>query len=327
MKKSEVFSKLGVLDLAVEAHDIIRGETGQEIKGVVQNVDEYDHSRVTTITIKEPMAEQIMGKPMGTYITIDAPEIKSNGRLVAKDISQNFAEELGSMLNLNENDSVLIVGLGNWHATPDALGPTVIDKVMVTRHLHKYAPEELKGGLRPVSAIAPGVLGLTGIETAEIIKGVVEKSNPNLIIVIDSLAAASVERIATTIQMSDTGIRPGSGLGNKRAGINHDSMGVRVIAIGVPTVVHAGIIASEALNSFLNEVEENSVVKSLTKDLNPIVMDQIMNNVMEPYSGNLVVTPKEIDDLIKNTALIIADGLNQALHPAVNPEDFAMYLQ
>lgn len=327
MKKSEVFSKLGVLDLAVEAHDIIRGETGQEIKGVLQKVDEYEHARVTTITIKEPMAEQIMGKPMGTYITIDAPEIKNNGKLVAKEISQNFAEKLGSMLNLQENDSVLIVGLGNWHATPDALGPTVIDKVLVTRHLHEYAPEELKGGLRPVSAIAPGVLGITGIETAEIIKGVVEKSQPNLIIVIDSLAAASVERIASTIQMSDTGIRPGSGLGNKRAGINQESMGIRVIAIGVPTVVHAGIIASEALNSFINEIEDSSTVKSLTKDLNPIVMDQIMNKVMEPYSGNLVVTPKEIDDLIKNTAVIIADGINQALHPAVSPEDFAMYLQ
>lgn len=327
MKKSEVYKKLGVLDLAVEAHDIIRGETGREVNGVLEDVENLKHAKVTTITIKDPMAEKIMGRPRGTYITIDAPEIRQNNRVVAKEISQIFAQKLTEILKLNDNNSVLLVGLGNWHATPDALGPTVVEKILVTRHLHQYAPEELIGGLRSVSAISPGVLGITGIETAEIIKGVVEKSKPDLIIVIDSLAAASVDRIASTIQMADTGISPGSGLGNKRAGINQETMGVRVIAIGVPTVVHAGIIASSAIDMFMDEVESNPNVSQLIKNLNPIIMDNIMNKVMEPYSGNLVVTPKEIDDLINNTAMIIADGINQALHPAVNPDDFALYLQ
>ena len=173
-----------------------------------------------------------MGKPRA-YITIEAPALRDNNREAQQEVAEVLAEKLKSLFNLPENANILLVGLGNWNATPDALGPKVINQSMVTRHLYKYAPEELQGGLRSVSALAPGVLGITGIETAEIIKGVVEKIKPELIIVVDSLAAGSVERIATTIR-SQYRDQPGSGIGNKRSGINLETMGVPVIAVGIP---------------------------------------------------------------------------------------------
>ena len=203
---------------------------------VIVDREKYENTTVTIVKIVEEKAEQLMGKPRGNYITIEAPALRDNNRLAQREVAEILAEKLKSLFNLPENANILLVGLGNWNATPDALGPKVINQSMVTRHLYKYAPEELQGGLRSVSALAPGVLGITGIETAEIIKGVVEKIKPELIIVVDSLAAGSVERIATTIQIADTD-QPGSGIGNKRSGINQETMGVLVIAVGIPTVV------------------------------------------------------------------------------------------
>ena len=210
------------VDLALEAHDIVRGETGREIPGVIVDREKYENVNVTIVKIVEENAEQLMGKPRGTYITIEAPALRDNNRDAQQEVAEVLAQKLKSLFNLPENANILLVGLGNWNATPDALGPRVINQSMVTRHLYKYAPEELQGGMRSVSAIAPGVLGITGIETAEIIKGVVEKIVPELIIVVDSLAAGSVDRIATTIQIADTGISPGSGIGNKRYQFRND---------------------------------------------------------------------------------------------------------
>lgn len=327
MDKTEVFRNLGVnIDMAVEAHDIVRGDTGQEVPGVKMDREKTEHAEVTIIHVLEPSAEQIMGKPRGTYITIDAPSIREPDKAVHKEITRTFAKQLGSMLKLGPNDSVLVVGLGNWNATPDALGPRVVHYSLVTRHLHQYGPKEITEGLRPVSALAPGVLGITGIETAEIIKGVVEKTGPNLVIAIDALAAQSVERIATSIQMADTGISPGSGVGNKRLGINRDSMGVPVIAIGVPTVVNAATIAHETLDKFLQQMATNPVTQESVHNFNPITMQQIIQGVLKPYAGNLMVTPKEIDDLIDNISKIIARGISQALHPSIDPEEFETYL-
>jgi spore protease len=197
---------------------------------------------------------------------------------------------------------------------------------MVTRHMYNYAPEEIKPGMRSVSAISPGVLGITGIETAEIIKGVVEKIKPELVIVVDALAAGSVERIATTIQIADTGVSPGSGIGNKRTGINKDTMGVPVIAIGIPTVVNAAVIAQITLEHFMEQVKNNPALVQLTQSLNPALMQQAISQVLEPFGGNLTVTPKEIDSLIASTAKTVAGGVSMALHPAINAEEYTMYL-
>lgn len=314
------------VDLALEAHEIVRGQTGQEIPGVIVDREKYENTSVTIVRVLEESAEQLMGKPRGTYITIEAPALRDNNRIAQQEVAEILAKQLASLFNLPENANVLVVGLGNWNATPDSLGPKVIDQTMVTRHLYEYAPEELGGGMRSVSAIAPGVLGITGIETAEIIKGVVEKIRPELIIVVDALAAGSVDRIATTIQIADTGISPGSGIGNKRAGINRESMGTLVIAIGVPTVVHAAVISQVTVDHFLEQLKTNPMLNQIYNNLRPDFTQQVINEVLQPFAGNLMVTPKEIDALILNISKVVAGGVSMALHPSISTEEYNMYL-
>ncbi|SFG38949.1 spore protease [Desulfotomaculum arcticum] len=312
----EFLKSMGVsLDLALEAREIVRGETGQEVPGVRVDKETYDHASVTTVYIEDESAQAIMGKPVGKYITIEAPVIRENDPDAHRQVAEVLAEQLKKMFDLPMEANILVVGLGNWNATPDALGPRVVDNCLVTRHLFNYAPQSLQGGMRPVSAIAPGVLGITGIETAEIVQGVTGRVKPELIIAIDSLAARSVDRIATTIQLADTGINPGSGIGNKRAGINQETMGVKVIAIGVPTVASAALIAQDAIEKYLKNTNAQAGVTN-----------EAIKSVLEPFGGNLTVTPKEIDTLIEDTAHIIAGGISMALHPEVNPDDYAYYL-
>lgn len=314
------------VDLAIEARDLLRGQTGQEIPGVIVDREKYDHSSVTIVKIVEEQAEQLMGKPRGNYITIEAPTLRENNRLAQQEVAEVLAEKLSSLFHLPDGANILLVGLGNWNATPDSLGPKVIEHSMVTRHLFQYAPEELGGGMRPVSAIAPGVLGITGIETAEIIKGIVEKIQPELLVVVDSLAAGNVDRIATTIQITDTGINPGSGVGNQRAGINQENMGVPVIAVGIPTVVHAAVIAQVTVDHFLEQLQATPMLNQIYQNLRPEFTQQVIEQVLQPFAGNLMVTPREIDSLISNTSKIVAGGISMALHPSINFEDYNIYL-
>lgn len=328
MKKSEFYRQFNIsLDLAVEAHEMLRGESGEEISGVRMDVENFSHAKVTTIKVETEAGAQEIGKPIGTYITIEAPELRENNYLIHKDITEILSDQLIQLMNLKPETSILLVGLGNWNATPDALGPEVIDKSLVTRHLFQYTPKEIEGQLRKVSAIAPGVLGITGIETAEIIRGIAEHVKPDLIIAIDSLAAASLDRIATSIQLSDTGIRPGSGVGNTRKGINEETLGCRVIAIGVPTVVNAAIIADGCLEALLGQLKSSPTLYQLYKELNPDILTKILEEVLYPFNENLMVTPKEIDTLIEGTAHIIAGALGLSLHPGIDKENYEMYIQ
>jgi spore protease len=324
MNNERLYQKLTpYMDLAVEAHDLLRGDTGHEIGGVRHQQSRFAHGNVTTITILNEEGEKSMGRPKGTYVTLDSVELRHNNWEAHKNITKNFAEALKKMIadfSLTPSDPVLVVGLGNWNATPDALGPKVVNTMMVTRHMFQYAPEELTGGLRPVSILAPGVLGITGIETAEIIQGVVEKVGPKLVIAVDALAAGNVDRIASTIQLANTGISPGSGIGNQRKGINQQTMGVPVIAIGIPTVVNAIVIAFQLFGHLL----ENN--PTLNQSLTDEEMEKAIHQVLGSFGTHLTVTPKEIDELISTTARVIASGLNQALHIAINPNDYAMYL-
>lgn len=327
MKKTEIYRELGInLDLALEAHETIRGERGGEIPGVSLEEESFDTAHVRTVTVLDQRGASIIGKSPGKYITIESDVLRINNKALHEQLSKTLSEKLKETLPFkSEEDSVLIVGLGNWNATPDALGPKVVEKTMATRHLYGRVPQELTNGLRSVSAIAPGVLGITGIETAEIIKGVVEKTQPSLVIAIDALAAGSVERIGSTIQIADTGINPGSGVGNKRAGLNVETLGVPVIAIGVPTVVHAGIIAHDIIESFVEKMKNKPPLTQLTKEMSPPLLRIIIDEVLQPYSNSLMVTPKEIDDLIENTSKVIAMALTESLHPAM-PEEVANYL-
>ncbi|WXJ81589.1 Germination protease [Moorella humiferrea] len=312
VERAEFYRLTGVvLDLAVEAHDLLRGATRQEVPGVREDKEKYANATVTTITIFNAAGAQAMGKPQGTYITIDAPALRYENPPVHEEIASLLAQKLGVLLQkwqIGPSDPVLVVGLGNWEATPDSLGPKVVNQFTVTRHLLKFAPQNLPPGTRPVSALAPGVLGTTGIETAEILRGVVEKTRPRILIAIDALAAGDLGRIGSSIQITDTGINPGSGVGNKRTGINIETMGIPVIAIGIPTVVHAGVIIYEVLNQLQQAFPGTNI------NLDQIMAQNLARNVLAPFGGSLTVTPKEIDDLVHNLAWVIGNALNRTLH-------------
>jgi spore protease len=312
LQRAEFYQLAGViLDLAVEAHALLRGATRQEIPGVREDKEQHPNAVITTITIMDAAGARAMGKPQGTYITIDAPELRVEDPPVHEAIANLLAGKLNLLLqklNVSPADPVLVVGLGNWEATPDSLGPKVINQFTVTRHLLKYAPQSMPAGTRPVSALAPGVLGTTGIETAEILRGVIEKTKPRVLIAIDALAAGDLQRVGSSIQISDTGINPGSGVGNQRADINQQTMGIPVIAIGIPTVVHAGVIIYEALSQM------QQAFPNINLQLNQAAGQNLARNVLAPFGGNLTVTPKEVDDLIHNLAWVIGNALNKSLH-------------
>lgn len=327
MHKSHFLKQMNIfLDLAVEAHDLLRGESGREVSGVVMNKEELEDATVTAIRITNTKGEKELGRPKGNYITIDAPAVKDNDFDQHKRITAVLSHHLSNLFNIQEDSSFLIVGLGNWQATPDALGPKVVEKVLVTRHLFYYTPDEMKGKLRQVSAISPGVLGLTGIETAEVIRGLVEHVKPDYVIAIDALAAGALERIGTTIQLADTGINPGSGIGNHRKGINEETLGCKVIAIGVPTVVNAAIIAHKTVEELFEHMELEPALASIYSEENEPVLMDIMKKALSPFQENLMVTPKDVDTLIEHSARIIAGAINQSIHPGITDTNSEMYL-
>lgn len=299
-------------DLALEARDLVRGATGREISGVSEEQQTFPHCSVTIIKIMDENAEKVMGKPRGTYITIEAPELKFKSPDVQQSVADVLAQHLKNLLQLTGQETVLIIGLGNWQATPDALGPSVVQNTLITRHLFQHMPEAVEN-YQSVCALAPGVLGITGIETAEIIRGVVEKVQPNVIIAIDALAAANISRLGTTIQIGDSGITPGSGVSNKRAEISYQTMGVPVIAIGVPAVVNAALIAKTTLETYFAKFSQGKQ--------HPVYIQETITDVFEPFHGSLIVTPREIDDLIQNAGRTINTGITMAIHQKVPQEE------
>ena len=220
---------------------------------VKEDIEQLKHIKVTTITILNASGAEKMGRPIGTYITIESPPLKINDPYVRDEIVAQMEKSMQTLFGdyLKPQDTVLLVGLGNWRAVADALGPKFIEYSPITRHYHSYFPDALVEGMRPSCGIAPGVLGITGLETFEVIQGIVEKVKPALLVVVDALAAQSVSRIGTSIQMSNTGIQPGSGVGNARHALRQEDLGIPVIAIGCPTIVNAAIIANEAVKSFV----------------------------------------------------------------------------
>jgi spore protease len=312
-------------DLALEASAAVRGDAHTEIPGVRVEDERFDEITVTRVEVFSPQGEAAIGKAMGNYITIEAPGLRRRNRDLQEQVGKVLTDQLGRLVTLGPDGSALIVGLGNWNATPDALGPRVTSKVMVTRHLKSVMSPELTGGLRTVAAISPGVLGITGIETAEVIQGIVERIRPDVVICIDSLAARSVERIGTTVQVADTGISPGSGIGNNRKALNRETLGVPVIALGVPTVVHAATIAHDTIESLAAHFQgKRAFLFQLFNS--PEERRQMVSQVLSPTVGELVVTPKEIDDLIDDMAKVIAGSLNAWLHTSVTAQDLLKYL-
>lgn len=303
-------------DLAVETREMYKQaqKLDDEIPGVETTIDDSNRDIVvTSVKIISDEAAEAMGKAKGEYITIDAPKLKLNDENFNEKVGDKLIEVIKQITNMKSTDIVLIVGLGNEKITADALGPKVISKVDITRHLLEYVPQYMDPNTRSVCGIAPGVLGTTGIETGEIIKGIVEKIKPNLIIAIDALASRRIERIATTIQIANTGIVPGSGLGNNRNAITEETMGVPVIAIGVPTVVEAAVIANDALELYVEKLQSEA---RSNKELNELISKdnyEEIKSALMPNDINLVVTPKDIDELIENIKEIIVRGINFAM--------------
>jgi len=324
-------------DLALEAKELFKQQALRETMhehgeppGVEVENAGTDAIKITRVRVVSPTGEASIGKPMGIYITLEVPGLKENDQQLIEETSKTLAKELSSMIKLKEKSTILIVGLGNWNVTPDALGPKVVSSVMVTRHLIEYVPEQVDKGVRPVCAIAPGVLGITGIETGEIIKGIVDRVKPDIIIAIDALASRKMERVSTTIQLADTGIAPGSGVGNKRMELSKNTLGIPVIAIGVPTVVDAATMANDTidlvLDNMIKQASKGTEFYNMLREINRDEKYELIQEVLKPYVGNLIVTPKEIDDIIERVSKIIANGLNIALHQGITLKDVNRYV-
>lgn len=306
-------------DLALEAHEMCAAEAKEEekIDGVEVNIREGNGISVTRIDVTNENGVQALGKPVGRYVTIEAPDIKYSVEVYERTCSI-LAEEIRNMAEIGENSKTLVVGLGNKQITPDALGPDVIKKLMVTGHIKEYRKDLLSDEISSVYAIAPGVLGTTGIESAEIIRGVIDRVHPDLIIAVDALASRSLDRISTTIQISDTGINPGAGVENNRKELNRETLGVKVIAVGVPTVVDAATIAADSIDMAFSDTD-NELPDDRQK------YDIIKKALTKNISG-LMVTPKDIDLVIEKTSKTVANGINMALHKNLTFEDIESYV-
>ena len=276
-----------------------------KIEGISsENINVNDKIKVTKVRVLNEQGKEKIGKEVGTYITIEIKEIEVINQEELEKASKILSGQIQELIKPYK--SILVVGLGNIDTTVDSIGPKVIKDLKITRHLKKYAPDLVGKNAKELSGIAPGVLGTTGIETQEILKGIVEKVNPDVIIAIDALISRDISRLFKTIQISNTGITPGAGVGNTRKEISRKTMGVPVIAIGVPTLVEAATIVADSIELIANQFEEFAQLKNATKE----DKYRLMKAVLEPSKFNLTVTPKEVDDLVDNMKLIIAHGIN-----------------
>lgn len=354
-------------DLALESHQMAVEERGSDIPGVDWRESERNGVKTTWMHVKNKQGAEEIGKLPGHYLTLEAPGLRNKDSLFQNEVTTQFAQAFHQFLQkkgIGSDEKVLVIGLGNWNVTPDSLGPIVVENILVTRHLYTLMPEEVDEGYRSVSALSPGVLGITGIETGEIVHGVIQKVKPDFIIAIDALASRAIERVNTTIQITDTGIHPGSGIGNKRLPITEEVLGVPVIAIGVPTVVDAITIASDTMDYILahlgremkqnrkppqpasrlappaanlpqkvkpfNEEDypsthEQQVIMGLVGNLGDEEKRQLIREVLQPLGHNLIVTPKEVDQFIEDMGNMIASGLNAALHDVIDMENVNAY--
>ena len=385
-------------DLALEAREVIIEEEGPpEIPGVAVETEETPVGTISRVAITTQEGARVMGKLPGHYTTIEAPAIRQRDQEALERVAELIARELGAFLarwQVPPDGEVLVIGLGNWNATPDAVGPRTVHHLIVTRHFYYMAPPAARAGARPVAGLSPGVLGITGLETAEIVQGVVRQIRPALVVCIDALAARSTERLGTTVQIADAGIQPGSGVGNKRFGITRETLGVPVLAIGVPTVVHALTVVADGLarmaahrsnmgaptgvpaprqvpqpapaagtpgsTTGLPRPDPTLILRG-TPAAHPQAgaaggaapapgpgpggppgpptgtphvpgaadhvragngaaaytsfQREVLEEVLGPYMGELIMTPKEIDVLVEDVAEMLAEGLNQGLHP------------
>ena len=271
----------------------------------------------TVVRIDSPEAAAQLGRPMGMYVTFSCPQQMSIELGTRRALSRELGKTIAGMLP-EQVKSVLVTGLGNRSVTPDALGPRTVERVLVTRHMGDCLPEDAQGRMASVCAAAPGVLGVTGIETAEVLRGLVEHVRPDAVIAVDALASRSSQRICSTIQVADSGISPGSGVGNHRKALTRETLGVPVIAVGVPMVVYASTIACDAV-SYLSDADG-----AAQEDEDALIA--CVERVVSERLGDLIVTPREVDALVERMAGIVAEGINLALHPGLDEREIAQLM-
>lgn len=314
-------------DLAVEEKESFPGDGG-EISGVA--LREWRHAssqiKLTEVKILDEHGARAMGKPKGTYVTLEASQMAEKDEGYHEEVSGELAKQIRRLIHALEQEgvledkrdmSILAVGLGNVLVTPDALGPRVLGNLQVTRHLMSEYGQEFcrKHHLPVLSGIVPGVMAQTGMETAEILKGIIHETKPDLLIVIDALAARSVRRLGTTIQLTDTGIHPGSGVGNHRHSLTMESLGIPVLAIGVPTVVGAAAIVHDTVSTMIKTLASHMETKGMgdfMEQLNSDEQYQLIRELLEPEFGSLYVTPPDVDETVKQLSFTISEGIHQA---------------
>lgn len=318
-------------DLAVERREIYNEEKDVEIEGVSVDIKEMENYSVTRIEVMDEGGAKKLNKPVGQYITIEVPSLDISDQDLKDEVSQALAKEIKGMGHNDEKSKILIIGLGNWNVSPDALGPKVVERVLVTRQYFVAYQKEDDETMANVAAMAPGVMGVTGIESMDIVKGIVDKIKPDLVIAVDALASRKMNRVSKTIQLTDTGISPGSGIGNKRMALSKETLGVPVIAIGIPTVVNAATIVNDTLDLILGSLKEEAGVGvefyNLLDQLTEDDRYSLITEVLNPFMANTIVTPKDIDVTIDDLSIIIANGLNIALHPGIDLKDVNRYLR
>lgn len=311
-------------DLAMEIREALMAEAADSLTGVSSEEFAFtDDISITRVRIEDETAARRMGRPVGSYITVNARDIPERDTEYAADVSRAICEELKKLYPpLGKDKCALIIGLGNRDMTPDSLGPRCVSKVLVTRHLLSMMPESVDERVRSVCAIAPGVLGITGIETQEAVKGIAAKVKPDVVIAIDALACRRSERICSTVQISDTGISPGGGIGNKRKALNAKTMGVPVIAIGVPLVVYASTLTMDVMEHLTEEMKADGdpMLKQVAERSESRLMESSLRAAASTL-GDMIVTPKDIDTLVADSAAIVAMGINLALHDNISAEE------
>ena len=307
-------------DLALEAREIYEDEEkSSELPGVNVETKKFDNCTITKVEVIDEQGSKIMNKGIGTYVTLESNLMKFDDDESREEIINYLKDELIDILGNDKTKKTLVIGLGNWNITSDALGPKSVSKTLVTRHIFKNYNKDYDDDFTEVSALSPGVMGVTGIETSETVKSIVDTIKPDRVIAIDALASRKMERVNSTIQISTAGIAPGGGVGNKRKALNKEYLGVDVIAIGVPTVVDAATLTNDvldiAIDSLMKEAGESSDFYNMLKKLKEDEKYQLIKDSLDPYDQNLIVTPKDIDDTIENLSIIISEGLNRSLHP------------
>ncbi|HHZ02563.1 MAG TPA: GPR endopeptidase [Tissierellia bacterium] len=301
-------------DLAYEANESL----ARKVEGITLKTKNYTHGEVIELEIKDDEAEKVIGKKKGKYVTYETKSLKSLSQKSRQEVVEILSQAIKDVSGLDRG-KILVVGLGNRNITADALGPKTLDNIKVTRQFFKAYNKEFDEDYNEVSILEPGVLGTTGIETINTIIGVAEKIKPNLIIVVDALASRKMRRLCSVVQITDAGIEPGSGIGNMQGSLNYETIGVKVVAVGIPTVVDTATIVNDTIEmmeeTLKTKTDDVGQIMGILSDLEYNEKHAFIKEILNPLYGESIVTPSSVDELIDYLSNLLAESINKAIHP------------